>query len=229
MTLLLNVQALSKAYGSQNLFTDIFFSLYGGDRMGLVGPNGAGKSTLLKILAGMEEKDFGEIAKKQGIKIAYAGQSPEFPKKSIEEIMLLSNKNLSKEEAQVKAQILLHKAGFTDYDQEASQLSGGWKKRLDIVRALMEDPDLVLLDEPTNHLDLEGIFWLEKFIQKERVSYLIVSHDRYFLDVVCTRVIELNRCFPKGVFTCDGNWSTFIERRQNFLQAQLKEERSLAS
>lgn len=229
MTLLLSAQSLSKAHGSQNLFTDIFFSLYEGDRMGLVGPNGAGKSTLLKILIGDEDPDSGHVAKKQGIRIAYAGQSPEFPEISITQVMILARGALSLDEAEVKAEVLLHRAGFTDYEQMASKLSGGWKKRLDIVRALMQDPDLILLDEPTNHLDLEGISWLEKFIQKERTSYLIVSHDRYFLDVVCTKVIELNRCFPKGVFTCDGNWSTFTERRTGFLEAQLKEERSLAS
>ena len=229
MTLILSAHALSKSHGSQNLFTDISFSLYEGDRMGLVGPNGAGKSTLLKVLVGIEDVDSGKIAKKQGVRIAYAGQSPEFSDDSVEQIMLLANKVISEEEASVKAQILLHKAGFTDYTQKASSLSGGWKKRLDIIRALMQDPDLILLDEPTNHLDLEGIAWLEKFLQRERFSYFIVSHDRHFLDVICTKVIELNRCFPKGVFACDGNFSTFTERREGFLQAQLEEERSLAS
>ncbi len=229
MTLILSAHSLSKSHGSQNLFTDISFSLYEGDRMGLVGPNGAGKSTLLKVLVGIEDVDSGKIAKKQGVRIAYASQSPEFSDESVKQIMLSANKVLSEEEASVKAQILLHKAGFTDDTQAASSLSGGWKKRLDIIRALMQDPDLILLDEPTNHLDLEGIAWLEKFLQRERFSYFIVSHDRHFLDVICTKVIELNRSFPKGVFACDGNFSTFTERREGFLQAQLEEERSLAS
>ncbi len=229
MTLLINVQSLSKSFGSQNLFTDISFSLYEGDRMGLAGPNGAGKSTLLKILFGLEKPDSGVVAKKQGVKIAYASQAPDFPSKSLEEVLLEANPKLPKEEAEIKACILLDKAGFTDFSQDASKLSGGWKKRLDMIRVLMQEPDLILLDEPTNHLDLEGILWLEKFLKKERVSFLIVSHDRYFLENICTKMLELNRCFPKGTFFADASWSTFMERRLDFLEAQLKQERSLAS
>ncbi len=229
MTLLLSAQSLSKSHGSQNLFTEISFSLYEGDRMGLVGPNGSGKSTLLKILADKEDPDSGHIAKTKGTVITYAAQASEFPPLSLEKIMVEEKGGLSKEEALVKARILLHKAGFIDYEQNAKELSGGRKKRLDIVRAFMKDPDIVLLDEPTNHLDLEGIMWLEKFLQRERASYLIVSHDRHFLNSVCTKVVELNRCFPKGVFSCDGNWSAFSERRELFLKAQLEEQRSLAS
>ncbi len=229
MTLLINAQSLSKSFGSQNLFIDISFSLYEGDRMGLAGPNGAGKSTLLKILFGMEKPDSGVIAKKQGVKIAYASQAPDFPSKPLEEVLLEANSNLPKEEAEIKACILLDKAGFTDFSQDASKLSGGWKKRLDVIRVLMQEPDLILLDEPTNHLDLEGILWLEKFLKKERISFLIVSHDRYFLENICTKMLELNRCFPKGTFFADASWSTFMERRLDFLETQLKQERSLAS
>ena len=229
MTLLVSIQNLSKSYGSQNLFKEISFSLNEGDRMGLAGPNGAGKSTLLKILAGQDKADTGTISKKQGLKIAYATQSPEFVSNTLEETLILASPTLSRAEAELKAQTLLNKTGFEDFSADASKLSGGWKKRLDIARVFMGDPDVVLLDEPTNHLDLEGILWLEKFLKKERASYLIVSHDRYFLENVCTKMTELNRCFPKGIFFCNGNWSVFMERRMDFLEAQLKQERSLAS
>lgn len=229
MTVLVSIQSLSKSFGSQNLFTDISFSLYEGDRMGLAGPNGAGKSTLLKILFGVERPDSGVVAKRQGLKIAYASQAPDFPSKSIEEILVEAADRLSKEEAQLKAHILLDRAGFSDCLADGSKLSGGWKKRLDMIRVLMQDPDLVLLDEPTNHLDLEGILWLEKFLKKERVSYLIVSHDRYFLENTCSKMLELNRCFPKGTFLVEGGWTTFMERKLDFLEVQLKQERSLAS
>ncbi len=228
MSLLISIQDLSKAFGSQNLFEEISFPLLEGDRMGLVGPNGAGKSTLLKILFGSEKQDTGKIAKRQGLKIAYASQSPEFPPTPIGEFLVAAS---SKEEteAYLDAQILLDKAGFGSEEILASKLSGGWKKRLDILRAVIQEPDVILLDEPTNHLDLEGIIWLEKFLKKERISYLIVSHDRSFLENVCTKVLELNRCFPKGTFLVEGNWSTFQTRRLDFLEAQLKQERSLAS
>ncbi len=229
MTVLVSIQSLSKSFGSQNLFTDISFSLYEGDRMGLAGPNGAGKSTLLKILFGVERPDSGVVAKRQGLKIAYASQTPDFPSKSIEEILVEAADRLPKEEAQLKAHILLDRAGFSDCLADGSKLSGGWKKRLDMIRVLMQDPDLVLLDEPTNHLDLEGILWLEKFLKKERVSYLIVSHDRYFLENTCSKMLELNRCFPKGTFLVEGGWTTFMERKLDFLEVQLKQERSLAS
>lgn len=228
MTLLVSVQNISKAFGSQTLFEEISFPLVQGDRMGLVGPNGAGKSTLLKILFGLESQDSGQVSKRQGVKIAYASQSPEFPAEAVKEVLMAASSK-GREEALLEARILLDKAGFPSEELLASTLSGGWKKRLDILRAVIQEPDLILLDEPTNHLDLEGILWLEKFLRRERVSFLVVSHDRAFLESVCSKILELNRAFPKGTFLVDGGWSTFQERRFAFLEAQLKQERSLAS
>ncbi len=228
MALLISLHDISKSFGSQNLFEELSLSINEGDRMGLGGPNGAGKSTLLKIIYGLETADSGHLAKKQGLKVSYAGQFPEFPEKNLEEILMLEVPYLSPEEAQLKANIFLDKAKFTDVTAYPSSLSGGWKKRLDIVRAWMKDPDLVLLDEPTNHLDLEGIDWLENFLKKERTACLVVSHDRRFLQNICTRVAEINHCFPEGVFVSDGNWSTFLERKEDFLNGQEERERSLA-
>ncbi len=227
MSLLLSLHDLSKSFGSQNLFKKISFALNEGDLMGLNGPNGSGKSTLLKIIYGAETSDEGHIAKKKGLKVSYATQSPEFPSKSLEEVLIAELPHVPREEASLRAEILLDKAGFLDMHQEASSLSGGWKKRLDIVRAWMKEPDLVLLDEPTNHLDLEGIEWLENFLKKERAACLIVSHDRCFLENMCTKVAEINRCYPGGVFLCEGNWSTFLERKEAFLLGQKEQERSL--
>jgi ATP-binding cassette subfamily F protein uup len=228
MALLVSLHDISKSFGSQKLFEHLCLSINEGDRMGLGGPNGAGKSTLLKILYGVEPADEGHVAKKQGLKISYAGQSPEFPEKPLEEILMQEVPHLSEEEALVRAHILLDKAKFPDFTALPASLSGGWKKRLDIVKAWMKEPDLVLLDEPTNHLDLEGIDWLENFLKKERTACLIVSHDRRFLQNVCTRVAEIHKCFPAGVFVSDGNWETFLERKEDFLKGQLERERSLA-
>lgn len=228
MALLVSLHDVSKSYGSQKLFEKISFALNEGDRMGIGGPNGAGKSTLLKIIYGMECLDEGRVAKKQGIKISYASQAPEFVEKNIIDVLIEEIPQISKEESEVKARILLDKAGFSDCSVKASSLSGGWKKRLDIVRAWMKDPDLVLLDEPTNHLDLEGIEWLEQFLKKERTAFLVISHDRYFLENVCTKVAEINQCFPQGIFVSEGNWSTFIERKEIFLKGQQEQQRSLA-
>ncbi len=228
MALLLSLHDISKSFGSQKLFEHLSLSIDEGDRMGLGGPNGAGKSTLLKILYGIESSDEGHVAKKQGLKISYAGQFPEFSNLPLEEILMVEVPYLSPEEARLKAQILLDKAKFADSTALPSSLSGGWKKRLDIVRAWMKEPDLVLLDEPTNHLDLEGIDWLENFLKRERAACLIVSHDRCFLENVCTRVAEINPCFPEGIFVSDGNWTTFLTRKEEFIKGQLERERSLA-
>ncbi len=183
MTAFLGAHSLSKSFGTQILFDDISFTIVQGDRIGLLGPNGSGKSTLLKILMGFEKPDQGSISRRQGLSVGYASQVPEFPSLNLEEVLLERMKG-DETTLLTKARILLGKAQFTDFHQNASTLSGGWKKRLDIVRALMQEPDLLLLDEPTNHLDLEGILWLEKFLLRERITYVVVSHDRYFLENV---------------------------------------------
>jgi ATP-binding cassette subfamily F protein uup len=195
-----------------------------------LGPNGSGKSTLLKILMQNEDADEGHITRRKGLRIGYASQFPEFPSISVEDVLLREHPPAESEiDGPTKARILLGKAQFTDFSQDASLLSGGWKKRLDIVRALMQEPDLLLLDEPTNHLDLEGIFWLEKFLTRERTPYLVVSHDRYFLEQVANKVIELNRCFPNGLFISDGNMSSFMEHKEAFLLAQERLAQGLAN
>lgn len=229
MSSLLGAHFLSKSYGTQVLFEGISFTIIQGDRIGLLGPNGAGKSTLLKILMGLDQPDEGKISRRQGLRVGYASQVPEFPSDTLENILLQQVPHGDEIEMLTRARILLGKAQFTDFSQNAHVLSGGWKKRLDIVRALMIDPDLLLLDEPTNHLDLEGILWLEKFLNREKISFVVVSHDRYFLENVSNKVIELNRCYPQGLFISDGNMSAFMEHKEAFLQAQAQQERGLAS
>lgn len=226
---LLGVHSLSKSFGTQALFQTISFTVTHGDRIGLIGPNGSGKSTLLKIIMKMENPDTGSISRRQGLRCAYASQAPEFLPLPLEQILLDTAPGNDGIDALTRARILLGKSQFSDFSQDASSLSGGWKKRLDIARAFMQEPDLLLLDEPTNHLDLEGILWLEKLLIKEKASYIIVSHDRYFLENVCNKIIELNRCYPNGVFISDGNMSTFMERKELFLEAQAQRQKSLVS
>ncbi len=228
MTTLLGIHSLSKSFGSDHLFEDISFSISEGDRIGLIGPNGSGKSTLLKILMGLEKADSGTISKKQGLRIGYASQSPHFPDLSLEEVLLAAGGPGDELETLTKARILLGKTQFSDFDQKAHSLSGGWKKRLDIARALMQEPDLLLLDEPTNHLDLEGILWLEKFLAREKTSYLVISHDRYFLENVTNKTVELNKAYPEGIFISKGNISYHLEHKELFLEGQLEQQRSLA-
>ena len=178
----------------------------------------------------LERPNSGNISRRQGLRIGYASQVPEFPSKCLEDV-LVQQPGLYGDEVELltRARILLGKAQFGDFMQDANLLSGGWKKRLDIVRALMIEPDLLLLDEPTNHLDLEGIVWLEKFLMREKITYMVVSHDRYFLENISNKIIELNRCYPQGLFSSEGNMTVYTERKEAFLAGQLQRERGLAS
>jgi ABC transport system ATP-binding/permease protein len=229
MSLLLGIHSLSKSYGTQILFEELSFGISEKERIALIGPNGTGKSTLLKILMGLEAADSGQISRRQRLRLGYASQAPEFTPEPILDVLLKEAARADQAEALIRARTLLSKMQFSDFAQNAATLSGGWKKRLDIARALMSAPDLLLLDEPTNHLDLEGILWLEKFLMREPLSYLLVSHDRYFLETVSNKTIELNRCYPQGLFSVDGNISSFMQRKAAFLEAQAQEERGMAS
>lgn len=232
MTLLIRCQELSKSFGSRRLFTDLSLSIFAGDRIGLIGPNGTGKSTLLKILAGVEYADSGEIAMNRGLKVGYVPQTSVFPDLKPEEVLfnaLEGDKTLSDREKEALAQTWLNKFDFRERDTLSSLLSGGWKKRLSIARELISSPDLLLLDEPTNHLDLEGMLWLEKFLARASVTYLLVSHDRYFLQNAANKIIELDTSYPKGVFAIDGSYGNFLEKKEAFLEGQLETQRSLAS
>lgn len=229
MTSLLGIHSLSKAFGTQELFTDLSFTISEGERIGLIGPNGSGKTTLLRIIAKLESPDEGNLTQKQGLRIGYACQEPQFPSKSVEEIIIEACAEKELYDKKVQAAIWLGKAEFTDFSKDASTLSGGWKKRLDIVKAFISAPDLLLLDEPTNHLDLEGIIWLENFLKRSTIPYVLVSHDRYFLEQTTNRIIEINRCYPAGLFSTDGSFAKFLEHKEAFLEAQLKNEDSLAS
>lgn len=228
MSPLVGIHDLSKAFGTQTLFQGISFGIQQGDQIGLIGPNGSGKSTLLEIIAGVENPDSGHLSRRQGLRLGFATQAPEFAAEPLETILV---KGLRGDplDLQTRARILLGKVGFEDAQQNASTLSGGWKKRLDIARALMQEPDLMLFDEPTNHLDLEGIVWLENFLKRERLTYIVISHDRYFLENVTNKIIELNKCFPQGIFVSEGPLSTHMELKENFLEGQGQQERALAN
>src|SRR5207244_2527105 len=216
-------QSIRKAYGAAPLFDELSFGLFDGDRVGLVGPNGCGKSTLLRILAGVETPDSGTRSVRKLLRLGYVPQDASSPPdQCIEEIVaaVLDDDHLDADERHTQINIALAKAGFADPQQRAATLSGGWMKRLAIARALVRAPDLLLMDEPTNHLDVEGILWLEKLLRAEARAFLVVSHDRRFLEAVTSRMIELNRSYPTGVFEAKGNYSDFLEQRDAALQAQ---------
>ena len=230
MTLLINCQSLSKDMATKLLFKNLSLSIFAGDRIGLIGPNGSGKSTLLKILAGHEKPTSGTIAARSGLKIGYVPQTCEFPAKTPFEILVEAiQKDMPDYEKELAAETWLSKLKFTGKEPSANLLSGGWKKRLSLAAQLIQEPDLLLLDEPTNHLDLEGILWLEKFLIREAPTYLLVSHDRLFLQNMASRIIEIDKLYPNGLFAIDGSYSNFLEKKEAFIQGQIEQERSLSS
>lgn len=229
---LLSCQGLSKSYGSRLLFKDLSFGIFAGDKIGLIGPNGSGKSTLLKILAGLDTSDEGLVVRNRSLRMGYIPQETHFPDRPIQEIVLdaLHNDHHSSiEYKQTQTAIVLSKMGFADVAISAASLSGGWKKRLALAVEIVRDPDILLLDEPTNHLDLEGVLWLENFLKNASFAYIVISHDRYFLENTTTRMMELDKSYPKGLFASDGSYSTFLEKREEFLSGQVQQERSLNS
>ncbi|MBI3236383.1 MAG: ABC-F family ATP-binding cassette domain-containing protein, partial [Chlamydiales bacterium] len=228
----INCRELTKSFGSRSLFQNLSFSIFSKDRVGLIGPNGSGKTTLLKILAKEELPNTGEISIKRGLKIGYVPQVCTFGDQTLFEALLEGFAEDDLRADYEKEQIIrywLSKMGFKEFQGRASALSGGWRKRLSIAKELLKEPDLLLLDEPTNHLDLEGILWLEEFFRKESISFVLVSHDRYFLQNMVNRIIEINPVYPQGLFETSGSYAEFLERKEQFLQGQLRQERSIAT
>ncbi|MGO9330556.1 MAG: ATP-binding cassette domain-containing protein, partial [Steroidobacteraceae bacterium] len=196
---ILNAQGLSKAFGAEPLFQNVWFTVSEGERIGLIGPNGSGKSTLLQILIGRVPPDSGEIAVRKLARLSYVAQESQFvPGESIRSIIQRALKAASVPQAEWEGRVAetLGRVGFDDFNVDGTTLSGGWRKRLVIAEALAQGPDVLLLDEPTNHLDLAGIEWLEGLLQSARFACVVVSHDRYFLENATTSVIELNRLYP---------------------------------
>jgi ATP-binding cassette subfamily F protein uup len=227
---LINVRSISKAFGADPLFQNVSFTVSEGDRIGLIGPNGSGKSTLLRILAGTEEPDEGEIAVRKRIRMSYVEQESEFaPADTVRSVIDAAMKSSAVPDSERGTRFAetLGRAGFAELDAEAASLSGGWQKRLAIVEALVQGPDILLLDEPTNHLDLAGIEWLEEVLEQAGFACVVISHDRYFLENVATEMAELSRIYPDGLLRVKGRYSTFLEKKEEFLHAQSKRQEAL--
>jgi ABC transport system ATP-binding/permease protein len=227
---ILSAQSLSKRYGVAPLFQNISFTVSEGERIGLIGPNGSGKSTLLEILAGRVRPDVGEVALRKRARLASVVQISEFaPGETVRSVIEKAMREASVPESERAAPFaeVLGRAGFDDPEVFAASLSGGWRKRLAIAVGLVQQPDILLLDEPTNHLDLEGIEWLESVLQDAPFACVVVSHDRYFLENVTNAMVEIGRMFADGFLRVAGNYSKFLEAKENYLHAQQKRQDSL--
>ena len=226
------MQGLTKRFGPRPLFTDLSLELRAGERLGLVGPNGSGKSTLLKLLAGRDEPDAGTRSLRRGARIGYLAQEDAFAAGlTVHAVVLaaLADEPMEDYERETQVAKTLTQVGFTDPEQRADQLSGGWRKRLSLARELVRKPDLMLLDEPTNHLDLPGIVWLERLLRGAPFGYLVATHDRTFLRAVADEVIEVSRAYPDGSFRAAGSYDDFAEKRDAFLEAQARQQESVAN
>ena len=209
----LDVQHLTKSFGAQLLFKDISFSIAEGQKIGLIAKNGTGKSTLLSILNGIEGYDSGSIIYRRDLKVGFLEQSPKFdPEESVLDACFNHH---GEEEKVLRAKQILTQLKINNLAQPMKELSGGQQKRVALANVLITSPDLFILDEPTNHLDLDMIEWLEGYLARGNKTLLMVTHDRFFLDRVCSLILELDN---QTIYTYRGNYSYYLEKRQERIE-----------
>lgn len=206
----LQIDKLTKSYGDRLLFGDVTFGINQGDKIGLIAKNGTGKSTMLRIIAGQESADSGNIIARSGLKIAFVEQKPDLGGDGTTPLSACSDFDPA------EAERMLTQLGITDVNKPVDKMSGGQQKRIAIARALLADPDLLILDEPTNHLDIVAIEWLEKRLARANTTLLLVTHDRYFLDRICNKIIEIDL---SQIFTYQGNYNEYLRRRRERIEA----------
>ena len=217
---ILNIEHISKVYGEKVIFDDISCGIQEGEKIGIIGINGTGKSTLLRILAGLEEGDEGQVIMQNGVRMAYLPQNPQFPADSTVLDYVADGRWHKEWGTESEAGNVLNKLGLTDHQAKISHLSGGQKKRAALARILVNPSDILILDEPTNHLDGEMVSWLEDYLIRFKGVLIMVTHDRYFLDRVSNRILEISH---GSLYSYEANYSRFLE-----LKAQ-REEMELAS
>jgi ATP-binding cassette subfamily F protein uup len=217
----LQVDGLAKSFGERLLFEGLSFGIDQGQRVGLIARNGTGKTTLLNILTGKEDSDAGDIVYRRDLRVEYLEQDPRFPS----DLTVLQAASSSDSDAgRLKAKQILSRLKINNHEQKTGELSGGQLKRVALAHVLVPEPDLLILDEPTNHLDLEMTEWLEEYLIRSNLSLLMVTHDRYFLDRVCTLIIEIDN---RQLYQYKGNYNYYLEKRQERIEAQNKDlERS---
>ena len=250
MASFLQIENLTKSYGDRLLFADVTFGINEGDKIGLIAKNGMGKTTLLRCIAGQESVDSGTVTFTSGLRMGFLEQSPQLDENlTVTEACLQADSAVTQairtyeealasgDDARIAAaseamdaanawdyedrlRQMLSQLGITDLNKPVGQLSGGQRKRVALAKVILEEPQLVLLDEPTNHLDIESIEWLESFLQRSRMALLMVTHDRYFLDRVCTRIIEIDR---SQIFSYEGNYDNYLRRRRERIEAMTAE------
>ena len=212
----LQIEGLTKSFGDRMLFADVTFGVYQGDKIGIIAQNGKGKSTLLSIIAGDMDYDSGNVVFRTGLKVGYLQQMPEFAG-DMTVLQAVMPAVLGPEDWNIedRAKQILSQFKINDFAQPIAQLSGGQVKRVALARVLLSEPEMLILDEPTNHLDIEMIEWMEKYLSKQNITLLMVTHDRYFLDNVCNKIIEIDR---EQTFTYNGNYDYYLQKREERME-----------
>ena len=223
---ILNIEHISKIYGEKVIFDDVSLGIHSGDKIGVIGVNGTGKTTLLKIIAKINDPDKGQIICGNGIRVSYLPQNPEFPKKQSILEYVMDGKEHQDWKTESEAKTILTKLGIYDFDEGCDHLSGGQKKRVALARTLVDPTEVLILDEPTNHLDNDMVLWLEEFLNSFRGVLIMVTHDRYFLDRVTNKIVEID----KGkLYEYDTNYSGFVELKVQREEMELATERKRQS
>lgn len=223
---ILNIEHVSKVFGEKKVFDDVSYGIHEGDKIGIIGINGTGKTTLLKMIAGAEEPDEGQVIKQNGLRISYLPQNPVFPKDATVLSYVVDGKKHGEWNTESEAKSILNRLGITDYESDLEYLSGGQKKRVALARALMETSDVFILDEPTNHLDNEMAAWLEDYLNRYKGVVIMVTHDRYFLDRVTNKILEISH---GKLYGYDANYSKFLELKAEREDMELASERKRQS
>ena len=207
------IEGLTKSFGDRLLFADVTFGVYEGDKIGVIARNGTGKSTMLRIIAGKEDRDSGNVVFRSGLRVGYLEQTPQIEPETtpLQYMEALPHREEDDWTFRDRAASMLGQVGVHELDKPMGQMSGGQVKRVALARVLMGNPDLLMLDEPTNHLDIEVIEWLENYLSRQRVALLMVTHDRYFLDKVCNKIIEID---DRTTYTYKGNYDYYLQKRQ---------------
>lgn len=243
----LQVENLSKSFGDKVLFSDVTFGIYEGDKIGLIAKNGAGKTTLLRIVAGAETYDSGEVTYRNGLRVAYLAQLPELDGQlpvadacmslggeAVEAVREYEAATASGDSARLERAMqrmdasggwtyedrmrqVLTQLKISDLSQRVGELSGGQQKRVALAKVILDEPELLILDEPTNHLDIDMIEWLEDYLSRSRVALLMVTHDRYFLDKVCSKILEIDE---RKIYAYEGNYDYYLAKREERISAQ---------
>lgn len=224
---ILNIEHISKIYGEKVIFDDVSCGIHQGDKIGIIGVNGTGKTTLLKIIAGIEEPDLGQVICGNGISVTYLPQNPEFPKELTILEYVMEGKEHQDWKTESDAKSILTRLGIYDFESSTKYLSGGQKKRVALARTLVDPAEVLVLDEPTNHLDNDMVLWLEDYLNQFRGVLIMVTHDRYFLDRVTNKIVEID----KGkLYEYNANYSGFLElkvQREEMEQATERKRQSL--